>query len=85
MRALVLSKDPEPFPIREEAQLISTYEGILNSNFKKVATKNFFHSNPHSIFGIKQRVKSAQYQITSHVDTILKLSVFAVVLGLLIL
>ena len=80
MEALVLRKEIEPLPIQKEASFVSDYEGFLNSNYKQVVKKNFFHSNPKSIFGIKQRVKSRQYQHNSAVGALLKLSVFVITL-----
>ena len=82
MEALVLRKEIEPLPIRKNIETIDTYEGFLNSSYKQVAKTNFFHSKPHTIFGIRQRIKSAQYQMGSHVATLLKLTVFTIALGI---
>ena len=84
MESLILKQDAEPLPIRREGEIISTYEGILNSSYKQVAKQNFFNSNPRSVYGIKQRVKSKQYNFTSSAETIVKLVVFALVLGIAI-
>ena len=81
METLVLLQEIEPLPIHNESVIIKTYEGILNSSYKQVARQNFFKSNPRSIFGIRQHIKSRQYQFSSNIDTILKLSVFAIVLA----
>ena len=70
----------EPLPKKKGEPFIFKNEGLLISNYKKETSKNFFHSNPNSIFGVKQTVKSRQYQFTSHIDTLLKLSVFVVAL-----
>lgn len=82
MEALVLRKAIEPLPLRKKIETIDTYEGFLNSSYKQVAKTNFFHSNPRSIFGIRQRVKNAQYRMTSNVDTLLKLTVFTIAIGI---
>ena len=84
MRTLVLQKEIEPLPIKNESELISSYEGILTSNYKEIAKKNFFVSNNNSIHGNKQRVKSRLYTYSLPVDAILKLSVFAIILTAII-
>ena len=70
----------EPLPKEKRKSFIFKNEGLLISNYKEETSKNFFHSNTNSIFGIKQIVKSRQYQFTSHIDTLLKLSVFVIAL-----
>jgi len=80
MEALVLRKEIKPFPLRKKKTLVYKYGGILNSSYKQESRRNFFDSDPQSIFGIKQRIKSWQYGYSSDVETILKLSVFAIVL-----
>lgn len=80
MEALVLRKEIEPLVIRKPKTLVYKYEGILNSSYKQRTRRNFFESDPQSIYGIKQRIKSWQYGYSSNVETILKLSVFAIVL-----
>ncbi len=57
-----------------------TNNGILNSNYKSVVKHNFSKSNTKSVFGIRQNLKSSQFSMVNHTSTILKLSVFAMVL-----
>ena len=59
-------------------------EELLISNYKVKTSENFFHSNPKSIYGVKQSVKHRQFQFTSSVDAILKLSVFVVALSIML-
>lgn len=59
-------------------------EGLLNSTYKSVVKCNQNHTDSTLIFGIKQRVKSRQYQFTSSIDTLLKVSVFVTVLAFII-
>ena len=54
--------------------------GLLNSNFKSIAKHNLSNPNSQSIFGIRQRIKSSQYQFTSSIATVLKVSVFATII-----
>jgi len=70
----------EPLPKRKRESFIFKNEGLLISNYKEETSKNFFHSNPKSIYGVKQSVKQKQYQLTSSIDTVLKLSVFVIAL-----
>lgn len=81
MEALKLQQDIEPLPKQPKIILIFKNEGLLSSTYKQETSNNYFESNPLSIFGIKQRIKSMQYQSTSNVATILKLSVFAIVIA----
>lgn len=82
MELVLTQQDIEPLPKQKIKPFVFLNEGLLNSNYKKETNENFFHSNPKSIFGIKQRIKSKQYQFTSSIETILKLSVFVIVLAI---
>jgi hypothetical protein len=57
-----------------------TSHGLLNSNYKSVVKQNFKKSTTKSVFGIRQRLKSSQFNMINHTAVILKLSAFAVVL-----
>ncbi|MBT8256943.1 MAG: hypothetical protein KJO49_00615 [Bacteroidia bacterium] len=85
MRSIVLRKEIDPLPIQQNIPVIETYEGILNSEFKKVAKTNFFNSKPKSIFATRQRLKSYQHHFTTNAETLVKLSVFAIVLAVVLL
>ena len=84
MELVLTQKDFEPLPIQKQESFIFSNEGLLNSNYKEETKENFFHSNPKSIFGIKQSVKNRQYLFTSSIATILKLSVFLGVLSIML-
>lgn len=77
---LTITQELEPLPIRNLKSKFELPVGLLNSNYKKVAKCNLSSHNSTSIFGIKQRIKSRQYQFTSSIDTLLKVSVFVIVL-----
>ena len=84
MELVLSSQELEPSPTpRLETEFIRP-EGLLNSNYKSVAKCNLHHTRSTSIFGIKQRVKSRRYQFTSSIDTLLKLSVFVIVLAFIL-
>lgn len=50
--------------------------GILNSEYKNVATNNFKNLNSNSIFGKKQLAKSYLYSVNSGIEFAIKASVF---------
>jgi len=77
MELVLTQVDIEPLPKQEREAFTFNSEGLLTSNYKEEIQDNFFHSNPTSVFGIKQSIKSKQYQYTPSIDAILKLSVFA--------
>ncbi len=80
MELVLTHQEFEPLPKRKHTPFVFKNEGLLTSNYKQETRNNFFQSNPKSVFGAKQRIKSFQYQYTSGIDTILKLSVFAIAL-----
>ncbi len=84
MELVLTQQDIEPLPKQKIKPFIFNNEGLLNSNYKEETKENFFHSNPKSIFGIKQSVKHRQYQFTSNIATILKLSVFVGALSIIL-
>ena len=84
MQAITLQQDIRQLPIKRNKPIIKNYEGILNSEFKQIAKENFFHSSPRSLHNIRQQIKRRQYQTVIHADTILKLSVFAIVITLIL-
>lgn len=80
MELVLTNEDLEPLPSKRDVVSHIKPEGILNSNFKSIADKNFDNKNASLIYGVKNRVKSSQYLFTSGIGTALKLSVFAVTL-----
>jgi len=80
MEIVLTHQEFEPLPRQKREPFIFNNEGILSSAYKDETRNNFFRSNPKSVFGAKQRIKSFQYQYTSSIDAILKISVFAIAL-----
>ena len=78
MELVLTQQDIEPLPRKKRETFTFKNEGLLSSTYKQETCKNFFHSNPKSVFGVKQYIKSKQYQFTSSIATILKLSVFVI-------
>jgi len=82
MELALTLQDLEPLPIRKhriKETINLESQGILNSNYQNIVRKNYIDLETSSLFSIRQRIKSRQYQITSGIDTILKLSVFVTV------
>lgn len=84
MELVITSQELEPLPARVYTTEFVRPEGLLNSNYKSVVKCNLSNTKSNSIFGIKQRVKSRQYQFTSSIATVLKLSVFVAALVFII-
>lgn len=81
---LIITQELEPFPNRSLNTTFERPEGLLNSNYKNVVKCNLKDLNSSSIFSIKQRIKSRQYQFTSSIETLLKVSVFATILAVIL-
>jgi len=64
-----------PEPILSEKQIKPN--GLLNSNYQKVVMQNLNNTSSQSIFGIKQFIKSRQYQSNLSIGAVLKVSLFA--------
>ncbi|AUP78451.1 hypothetical protein [Flavivirga eckloniae] len=79
MELLSTDQDLEPLPESKVFEYIKP-EGILNSNYKKLVTKNLNQITSQTLFGIKQRLKNSQHKFTSGAETLLKVSVFATIL-----
>lgn len=84
MELVITSQELEPLPVRDYTTEFVRPEGLLNSNYKSVVKCNLSNTKSNSIFGIKQRVKSRQYQSASSIATVLKLSVFVAALAFII-
>jgi hypothetical protein len=66
---------PEPRVSEKQARP----SGILNSNYQKVVAQNLNNSSSQSIFGIKQYIRSRQYQSNLSIGAVLKVSLFAII------
>ena len=77
MELVITTQDLEPLP-QKENDAVNRPLGFLNSNYQQVVKSNFSKMNSNSIFGIKQRLKSRQFNTSCSVETILKVSLFFV-------
>ena len=82
MELVLTHSDLEPLPRTKREAFVFENEGLLTSDYKEKTRDNFFHSNPDTVYGTKQRIKSMRYKFTSSIDTILKLSVFIIALAI---
>lgn len=73
MQLVLTTEDLEPLPKQQE-DFITKPSGFLNSEYKSVVNESLNNASSKSIFGIKQRIKSRQYQFTSSIETLLKVS-----------
>lgn len=76
MELQVTSEDFDPFPKADVFRPL----GLLNSNYQRIVKKNYSDTTSHSVFGIRQRLKHAQYKFTSGVAVFLKVLTFATVI-----
>ncbi|WP_303317056.1 hypothetical protein Q4Q34_02840 [Flavivirga abyssicola] len=80
MELLLTEQDLEPLPEPKGYVQHAEPEGILNSNYKKLVTKNLSNITSQSLFGIKQRLKSSRCRFTSGAETILKVSAYTTII-----
>ncbi len=77
MELVLKVEDLEPEP-RGVEKLIKP-KGLLNSKYKSLVKKNLKHTTSRSLFGRRQYLKRCQYQFTSSIGTVLKISAFALI------
>lgn len=68
--------DLEPLPVYSNQPTHNKPLGILNSNYQRIVSFSYKKSNPSSLFGMKQDIKSKQFSTCCSVATILKVSLF---------
>jgi len=62
---------PEPIEVSH-----FTTQGLLNSNYKSIVKQNYKTLASESVFEIRQRSRTFQFNTVNHIGVILKLSVF---------
>ena len=80
MELIVNTLDTDPLPEFRIELKDNKSSGLLNSNYQRIVRWNFRNLNSHSMFSIKQRIKSGRFHSTSAIETAIKVSVFLVVL-----
>lgn len=84
MELVLTNVDLDPLPKTKVVPEITSTEGLLNSNYKQVVKCNFKNGRSQSIFGIRQRIKTTRSLFTPSIDVILKVSVFAIALAVIL-
>jgi len=79
MKLIVSSQDLDPFS-QQYSFKHNLPSGILSSRYKSVVKYNFNTLTKQSLFSIKQRIKSKQYNTNCAVSASLKISLFVLVL-----
>jgi hypothetical protein len=80
MELVLTSLDIDPLPKPRKEAYDSLPEGILNSNYQSIVRNNFKNLNSHSVFSVKQRIKSNRFHSVNIIETIVKVSVFILLL-----
>ena len=65
MELIITNTKSQSLSKRRIIEKESQPEGILNSNYKQIVNQNLKSASPNTVFGIKQRLKSLQFQTTS--------------------
>ena len=84
MELVVSHTGLETLPQRHLATINFNNEGILHSTYKDETCDNFFHSKPNSVFAIKQRIRSNFYTSQIGIASLLKFSVFATIITVIL-
>ena len=74
--------DLEPLP-KQNKDLICEPLGFLNSQYKTVVKDSLKDTSTRSIFGLRRRIKSSRYYLTSGVEVALKVSAFFTIILLI--
>lgn len=82
MELVLTQQETEPSPkLRNE--FIFKNERLLTSNYKSAVEENFVNSSSKSVFGVRQHLKFKRFNMVSHMDVVLKLSIFVITLAIL--
>lgn len=79
MELVLTTEDLEPL-LKQQKDLITEPSGFLNSEYKSTVNESLNNVSSKSIFGIRQRIKSSQYKMTSSIETAIKVSIFTCVI-----
>jgi len=79
MKTVITTQDLEPLPMSGN-DFVNQPSGLLNSNYKQLVKRNFKRMSSRSVFGIRQRMKSRQFNTCCSIETILKVGLFTICL-----
>lgn len=80
MELVLTAQEIEPSPIQEKELFNLENNGLLNTSYKRISRNNFKNFNSRSVFGKRQIIKHRQFQLTSNIETVLKVSLFAIIM-----
>jgi hypothetical protein len=80
MELLLTSKASNSLTHYENDIVITDPKGLLNSNYQNVVESTLRINSSTSIFGIRQQMKVKRFQMVSNAETLLKLSIFTIVI-----
>ncbi len=75
MELVLSNNDSDPLPTKVN-DTVNQPLGFLNSNYQQIVNNNFSKVSSNSIFGIRQRLKSRQFNTCCSIETVLKVSLF---------
>lgn len=75
MELVLINNDSDPLPTKVN-DTVNQPLGFLNSNYQQIVNSNFRKVSSNSIFGIRQRLKSRQFNTCCSIETVLKVSLF---------
>ncbi|MBQ0785907.1 MAG: hypothetical protein KBT69_00290, partial [Oceanihabitans sp.] len=73
MELVLINNDSDPLPTRVN-DTVNQPLGFLNSNYQQIVNSNFRKVSSNSIFGIRQQLKSRQFNTCCSIETVLKVS-----------
>ena len=79
MALLITSQDLESH-LKHDEDTVYRPLGFLNSSYQQIVKSNYSKMNTSSVFGIRQRLKSRQFNTCCPIETILKVSLFFIVI-----
>ncbi len=80
MELVLTSLDTDPLPEPRIESENSFPKGLLNSNYQNIVRSNFKKRNSRSVFSIKQRIKNGRFHSINGIETIVKVSVFLLIM-----
>ncbi len=84
MEFVINKADIKNTPMRSSKREDFIPGGILNSSYQKIVKQNVQSASQDSIYGIRNTVKSRTFYHATSAETIIKVLVFLIILGLIL-
>lgn len=85
MKTIVLHKEIEPLPLESEEHFIDSHSGILNSTYKAATKSIFKNPDPDSVCAKRIDIRKYHYENISYEGTLLRLSLFTIIMVLILI